>query len=65
MSDKRFLPHNQIYFQIPSLIRALPEHFSTDLIVRLYDVKSNVGRKLTIRDLCLLRNICLRSQISS
>lgn len=50
---------------IPSLIRALPEHFSTDLIVRLYDVKSNVGRKLTIRDLCLLRNISLRSQISN
>ncbi|KAK3912121.1 Mediator of RNA polymerase II transcription subunit 24 [Frankliniella fusca] len=49
---------------IPSLIRALPENFSTDLIVRLYDIQSITGRKSTIRDLCLLRNLNLKSQIS-
>ncbi|KAJ1522847.1 hypothetical protein ONE63_001995 [Megalurothrips usitatus] len=49
---------------IPSLIRALPEDFSTDLIVRLYDIQNIVGRKSTIRDLCLLRNLNLKPQIS-
>lgn len=47
-------------FQVPSLLRALPEFFTTDLLLRLYDVQTKMGRKAIARDLCMLRNIQLK-----
>ncbi|KAK7870071.1 hypothetical protein R5R35_012021 [Gryllus longicercus] len=45
---------------VPSLLRALPDLFSTDLLLRLYDLDTPVGRKATARDLCMLRNMALK-----
>nr|CAD7399365.1 unnamed protein product [Timema cristinae] len=45
---------------VPCLLRALPELFSTDLLLRLYDLQTVVGRKATARDLCMLRNMDLK-----
>lgn len=45
---------------VPTLIKSLPESFSTGLLLRLYDLGSVAGRKLTARDLCILRNMQLR-----
>ncbi|XP_073978366.1 mediator complex subunit 24 isoform X1 [Rhodnius prolixus] len=45
---------------VPSLLRALPNLFSTDLVLRLYDLTSPAGRKATASDLCLLRNLSLK-----
>ncbi|KAK9506154.1 hypothetical protein O3M35_008141 [Rhynocoris fuscipes] len=45
---------------VPSLLRALPNLFSTDLVLRLYDLSSPAGRKATASDLCLLRNLSLK-----
>lgn len=41
---------------VPCLVRALPDLFTTDLILRLYDISTKNGRLATARDLCLLRN---------
>ncbi|XP_008208388.1 mediator of RNA polymerase II transcription subunit 24 [Nasonia vitripennis] len=45
---------------VPSLLKALPEFFTTDLLLRLYDVQTIMGRKAIARDLCMLRNIQLK-----
>ncbi|KAL7305131.1 hypothetical protein TKK_0002534 [Trichogramma kaykai] len=45
---------------VPSLLKALPECFTTDLLLRLYDVQTIMGRKAIARDLCMLRNIQLK-----
>lgn len=45
---------------VPCLLKALPELFTTDLLLRLYDIQTVVGRKATARDLCMLRNINLK-----
>ncbi|KAG7309149.1 hypothetical protein JYU34_005071 [Plutella xylostella] len=45
---------------VPTLIKALPEMFNINLILRLYDLSTPHGRKDTARDLCLLRNMQLR-----
>lgn len=51
---------------IPYLLRALPELFSSNLLLKLYDVNSISGRNNIARDLCMLRNFSLRnSTISS
>lgn len=45
---------------VPTLIKALPENFNINLILRLYDLTTPQGRKDTARDLCLFRNMRLR-----
>ncbi|KAK0084500.1 hypothetical protein PV325_006922 [Microctonus aethiopoides] len=45
---------------VPCLLKALPELFTTDLLLRLYDIQTVPGRKATARDLCMLRNINLK-----
>jgi len=45
---------------VPSLVRALPDMFTTDLVLRLYDLTTSNGRKATASDLCLLRNLALK-----
>ncbi|XP_024935651.1 mediator of RNA polymerase II transcription subunit 24 isoform X2 [Cephus cinctus] len=45
---------------VPCLLKSLPELFTTDLLLRLYDIQTAVGRKATARDLCMLRNINLK-----
>ncbi|XP_034934467.1 mediator of RNA polymerase II transcription subunit 24 isoform X2 [Chelonus insularis] len=45
---------------VPCLLKALPELFTTDLVLRLYDIQTTPGRKVTARDLCMLRNINLK-----
>ncbi|KAF7998350.1 hypothetical protein HCN44_009748 [Aphidius gifuensis] len=45
---------------IPCLIKSLPELFTSDLILRLYDIQTTQGRKAMARDLCMLRNISLK-----
>ncbi|XP_049886112.1 mediator of RNA polymerase II transcription subunit 24 [Pectinophora gossypiella] len=45
---------------VPTLIKALPDCFNINLILRLYDLSTPYGRKDTARDLCLLRNMRLR-----
>ncbi|XP_066998835.1 mediator of RNA polymerase II transcription subunit 24 [Anabrus simplex] len=45
---------------VPCLLRALPDLFSTDLLLRLYDLNTSAGRKNTARDLCMLRNMNLK-----
>ncbi|XP_026324975.1 mediator of RNA polymerase II transcription subunit 24 [Hyposmocoma kahamanoa] len=45
---------------VPTLIKALPESFNINLILRLYDLTTPQGRKDTARDLCLFRNMRLR-----
>ncbi|XP_011338033.1 mediator of RNA polymerase II transcription subunit 24 isoform X2 [Ooceraea biroi] len=45
---------------VPCLLKALPELFTTDILLRLYDIQSATGRKTTARDLCMLRNINLK-----
>lgn len=46
--------------QVPCLVRSLPDLFTTELILRLYDLDTTNGRKATARDLCLLRNMNMR-----
>ncbi|KAI5644874.1 mediator of RNA polymerase II transcription subunit 24 [Phthorimaea operculella] len=45
---------------VPTLIKALPDCFNINLVLRLYDLSTPYGRKDTARDLCLLRNMRLR-----
>ncbi|XP_066597518.1 mediator of RNA polymerase II transcription subunit 24 isoform X2 [Prorops nasuta] len=45
---------------VPCLLKALPEFFTTGLLLRFYDIQTAVGRKATARDLCMLRNIHLK-----
>lgn len=45
---------------VPCLVRSLPDLFTTELILRLYDLDTPNGRKATARDLCLLRNMNMR-----
>ncbi|XP_015121918.1 mediator of RNA polymerase II transcription subunit 24 [Diachasma alloeum] len=45
---------------VPCLLKALPELFTTDLLLRLYDIQTIPGRKAMARDLCMLRNINLK-----
>lgn len=45
---------------VPSLLKALPEFFTTDLLLKLYDIQTANGRRATARDLCMLRNINLK-----
>ncbi|XP_018398355.1 PREDICTED: mediator of RNA polymerase II transcription subunit 24-like [Cyphomyrmex costatus] len=45
---------------VPCLLKALPELFTTDILLRLYDIQTMIGRKATARDLCMLRNINLK-----
>ncbi|XP_012223236.1 mediator of RNA polymerase II transcription subunit 24 [Linepithema humile] len=45
---------------VPCLLKALPELFTTDILLRLYDIQTVTGRKVTARDLCMLRNINLK-----
>lgn len=47
-------------FKVPCLLKALPELFTTDILLRFYDIQTAVGRKATARDLCMLRNINLK-----
>jgi hypothetical protein len=47
-------------FQVPCLLRSLPDLFTTDLLLRLYDINTVSGRKDTARDLCMLRNMNLK-----
>ncbi|KAG8222808.1 hypothetical protein J437_LFUL005014 [Ladona fulva] len=47
-------------FQVPSLLRSLPDLFTTDLLLRLYDVRTVTGRRATARDLCMLRNMTMK-----
>ncbi|XP_075220202.1 mediator complex subunit 24 isoform X2 [Lycorma delicatula] len=49
---------------VPCLVRALPDLFTTDLILRLYDLDTIQGRKATARDLCLLRNMSMKQYMS-
>ena len=58
---KNILPNG--IFQVRSLVRALPDMFTTDLVLRLYDLSSAIGRKATASDLCLLRNMALKPTI--
>ncbi|OAD54966.1 Mediator of RNA polymerase II transcription subunit 24 [Eufriesea mexicana] len=46
---------------VPCLLKALPELFTTDILLRFYDIQIAGGRKATARDLCMLRNINLKS----
>ncbi|XP_029032801.1 mediator of RNA polymerase II transcription subunit 24 isoform X2 [Osmia bicornis bicornis] len=45
---------------VPCLLKALPELFTTDILLRFYDIQTAAGRKATARDLCMLRNINLK-----
>ncbi|PSN33113.1 hypothetical protein C0J52_23117 [Blattella germanica] len=45
---------------VPCLLRSLPDLFTTDLLLRLYDINTVAGRKATARDLCMLRNMNLK-----
>ncbi|EFN83518.1 Mediator of RNA polymerase II transcription subunit 24 [Harpegnathos saltator] len=45
---------------VPCLLKALPELFTTDILLRFYDIRTALGRKSTARDLCMLRNINLK-----
>ncbi|XP_034180635.1 mediator complex subunit 24 isoform X2 [Osmia lignaria lignaria] len=45
---------------VPCLLKALPELFTTDILLRFYDIQTAAGRKATARDLCMLRNIGLK-----
>ncbi|XP_072761357.1 mediator of RNA polymerase II transcription subunit 24-like [Anoplolepis gracilipes] len=45
---------------VPCLLKALPELFTIDILLRLYDIQTVIGRKATARDLCMLRNINLK-----
>ncbi|XP_073959099.1 mediator of RNA polymerase II transcription subunit 24-like [Choristoneura fumiferana] len=47
---------------VPTLIKALPDSFNINLILRLHDLSTPYGRKDTARDLCLLRNMKLRPE---
>ncbi|RZF38214.1 hypothetical protein LSTR_LSTR005575 [Laodelphax striatellus] len=45
---------------VPCLVRSLPDLFTNDLVLRLYDLETILGRKAAARDLCLLRNMSLK-----
>ncbi|XP_026686224.1 mediator of RNA polymerase II transcription subunit 24-like [Diaphorina citri] len=46
---------------VPNLIRALPESIAPSLILKLYDLNTLGGRRDTSRDLCLLRNMQIKT----
>lgn len=46
---------------IPYLLRALPDLFTNDLLLKLYDINTVTGRNSIARDLCILRNFALRN----
>lgn len=46
---------------IPYLLRALPELFSSNLLLKFYDINSVNGRNNIARDLCMLRNFALKN----
>lgn len=50
---------------VPSLLSSLPDLFTTDLLLRLYDTGTSLGRKDTARDLCMLRNMALQPPAAS
>lgn len=43
------------------LLRALPELFTSDLLLKLYDINTSNGRQNIASDLCMLRNFVLRN----
>lgn len=45
---------------VPYLLRALPELFTSELLLKLYDINATAGRNSIARDLCMLRNFDLR-----
>lgn len=45
---------------VPCLLRSLPDLFTMDLLLKLYDINTVAGRKATARDLCMLRNTNLK-----
>ncbi|XP_046996635.1 mediator of RNA polymerase II transcription subunit 24 [Schistocerca americana] len=45
---------------VPSLVRSLPDLFTAELLLKLYDLNTAAGRKAAARDICLLRNMSLR-----
>lgn len=54
---------------IPNLLKCLPELFTYDLLLKIYDLSApkgtfmcNSNRDLVARDLCMLRNIQLKKQ---
>ncbi|KAJ4445325.1 hypothetical protein ANN_07130 [Periplaneta americana] len=49
---------------VPCLLRSLPDLFTTDLLLRLYDINTVAGRKATARDLCMLRNMDLKMSMT-
>lgn len=57
----RIVLHEMPQSLVPCLLKALPEFFTTDLLLRLYDIQTAPGRRVTARDLCMLRNIKLKS----
>lgn len=49
---------NDVFLQIPNLMRAVPELFTMELILQLYCLDS--AAKTAVRDLCLLRNLTMK-----
>ena len=49
-----------LYFQIPNLMRSVPELFTMELILQLYNLSNSAGIRTTVRDLCLLRNLTIK-----
>lgn len=49
-----------LYFQIPNLMRSVPELFTMELILQLYNLGNSTGIRTTVRDLCLLRNLTIK-----
>ncbi|XP_046388735.1 mediator of RNA polymerase II transcription subunit 24 [Ischnura elegans] len=45
---------------VPSLLRSLPDLFTTDLLLRLHDIRTVSGRRAAARDLCMLRNMTMK-----
>jgi len=45
---------------VPSLLSSLPDLFSSQLLLQLYDTSTSAGRRDTARDLCMLRNVALQ-----
>ncbi|XP_065336321.1 mediator of RNA polymerase II transcription subunit 24 [Cloeon dipterum] len=45
---------------VPNLLSSLPDWFSYQLLLQLYDTSTSSGRRDTARDLCMLRNMSLQ-----
>ncbi|XP_063216057.1 mediator of RNA polymerase II transcription subunit 24 [Bacillus rossius redtenbacheri] len=56
----RLVLHEMPNTLVPCLLKSLPDLFTTDLLLRLYDLQTPAGRKDTARDLCVLRNMSFR-----